>query len=559
MDREISTGNQPGTTRYQAWIDSGWTIGLWIAAIVLLTINLGGLPLRDWDEGIVAQIAREIANAPFDSLVWLFPRDINGAPYLNKPPLVHWMIALCYQVWGVSEWTARLPGALLTATSVPLLYNVGREIFFQRSTAVFAALVYLTSLPVVRQGRLAMLDGAVLCFFLVMLFCLLRSRRDLRWGLGIGLGFSCLCLTKGILGILLAAIGLVFIAWDTPRLLTSLYLWSGFGLGAIPVLLWNGAQVYHYGEKFLATHFWDQSLKRVSDTVEDNQGFVTYYLWEILKHGVPWVLFLPIAIRNAWENRNLGWAKLTLVWSGIYFAVISLMQTKLPWYAMPLYPAFALMTGAQLQRFWQPPLNSRPVQKVRIWVTVFAVLSIVAWAGAIYYTIGLRDADLQLIFSTLALTLTVTAILIARQDIQFIIVLIWGTFLTLLVLMMSSHWLWELQETFPAKPVGVMIERATARGQTIYTSYPYFRPSLNFYSQRSIVPAPPEVLLKHWREDAHPHLLIDQEFLKRLPQKQMQFLDMTDNWMLVSRAPAVKSTVTATAKKRRATVKNIKR
>lgn len=549
MDREISAGTQSGTSRYQVWIDPGWTIGLWIAAIVLLTINLGGLPLRDWDEGIVAQIAREIANAPFDSLVWLFPRDLNGAPYLNKPPLVHWMIALCYRVWGVNEWTARLPGALLTATSVPLLYRVGREIFFQRSTAVFAALVYLTSLPVVRQGRLAMLDGAVLCFFLVMLVCLLRSRRDLRWGLGVGLGFSCLCLTKGILGILLAAIGLVFIAWDTPRLLTSLYLWMGFGLGAIPVVLWNGAQIYHYGEKFLATHFWDQSLKRVSDSVENNQGFVTYYLWEIIKNGVPWVVFLPIALRNAWDNRNLGWAKLALVWSGIYFIVISLMQTKLPWYAMPLYPAFSLMIGAQLQRFWQPPLNAKPVQRSRIWMTVFVVLSIVAWVGAIYYTIGLRQADLQLIFSTLALTLTVTAILIARQDVQFVVVLIWGTYLTLLVLMMSNHWLWELQETFAAKPVGVMIQRATAKGQAIYTSYPYFRPSLNFYSERSIVPAPPETLLKHWREDVHPHLLVDRETLQKLPQKQIQFLGITDDWVLVSRAPVVKTTVTAKRKK----------
>ncbi|MBD1825228.1 glycosyltransferase family 39 protein [Cyanobacteria bacterium FACHB-DQ100] len=551
MDRKISIGNQSGTPRYQAWIDPGWTIGLWSAAIVLFTINLGVLPLRDWDEGIVAQIAREIANAPFESLTWLHPRDLNGAPYLNKPPLVHWLIALCYRIWGVSEWTTRLPGALLTATSVPLLYGIGREVFFQRSTAVFAALVYLTSLPVVRQGRLAMLDGAILCFFLAMMFCLLRSRRDLRWGLGVGLGFSCLCLTKGILGILLAAIALVFITWDTPRLLRSGYLWAGFGLGCVPVALWNGAQVYRYGEAFLATHFFDQSLKRVSDSVEDNQGLITYYVWEVLKNGVPWVVFLPIAFRHAWENRTLSWARLVLVWSGIYFAVISLMQTKLPWYAMPLYPAFALVVGAQLQRFWQPVSSEPPmIKRVRVWVSVFLVLAIVAWAGAIYYTFWVRSQpDVQLVFATLALTLTVTAVLMARQDVQFVVVLIWGTFLTLLVLMMSNYWIWELQEAFPAKPVAQMIQEATAKGQTIYTSYPYFRPSLNFYSERSIVPASSEALLKRWREDAHPYLLLDPASLKKLPQKQIQFLGMSEEWALVSRAPAVKTINTAKRKK----------
>lgn len=550
MDHEISSGQKSGiATKYQAWIDPAWSIGLWAAALLLFTINLGGLPLRDWDEGIVAQIAREISKAPFDTLAWLFPLDPNGAPYWNKPPLVHWMVALFYRIWGVNEWTSRLPGALLTATSVPLLYGIGREIFFQRSPAIFAALVYLTSLPVVRQGRLAMLDGAILCFFLAMILCVLRSRRDLRWGLGIGIAFSCICLTKGILGILLVAIALAFLAWDTPRLLTSAYLWSGFGLGCIPVVLWNGAQIVRYGNEFLGIHFWNQSLKRVSDPVEDNRGTVFYYALEVLKHGVPWVLFLPVGLRHAWENRNLSWAKLALVWSGVYFVVISVMQTKLPWYAMPLYPAFALMIGAQIQEFWQPAMFSdpRPIPKARIWMAVFLVLSIVAWAGTIYY--GMRaQPDVQLVFSTLALTLTVASILVARQDIQFIVVLIWGTYLTLLALMMSNHWVWELQETFPAKPVGVMIQRATPKGQTIYTSYSYFRPSLNFYSQRTIVPETPEGLLKRWKEDAHPHLLLDMEALKKLPQKQMQWLGTTENWVLVSRNPAVKTTVTARKK-----------
>ncbi|NJL22484.1 MAG: phospholipid carrier-dependent glycosyltransferase, partial [Leptolyngbyaceae cyanobacterium SM1_3_5] len=107
------------------------------------------LPLRDWDEGLVAQVAREIARST-DS--WLFP-SIAGQPYLNKPPLVHVLIANAFHLGGVNEWTARLPGAILTAFSVPLLYGLGRELFHRRTPAAFAALVYLTWLPVVRQGR----------------------------------------------------------------------------------------------------------------------------------------------------------------------------------------------------------------------------------------------------------------------------------------------------------------------------------------------------------------------------------------------------------------------
>ena len=115
--------------------------------------------------------------------------------------------------------------------------------------------------------------------------------------------------------------------------------------------------------------------------------------------------------------------------------------------------------------------------------------------------------------------------------------------------MMSEHWIWELRETFAAKPVGVMIQRATGKGNTIYTSYPYFRPSLNFYAQRSIVPASSQELIKRWREDNHPHLLLDEDFLKKLPRKQVQVLGMTENWFLVSRAPALKTTITAKRRK----------
>ncbi len=131
--------------------------------MLLFSINLGELPLRDWDEGTVAQVAREIWRAPAGSMRWLYPM-LGGVPYHNKPPLMHLLIAWTYSLLGVNEWTTRLPGAMLTAISVPLLYCIGREIFRQRWAAIYSALIYLTMLPVVRHGRLAMLDGAVICF-----------------------------------------------------------------------------------------------------------------------------------------------------------------------------------------------------------------------------------------------------------------------------------------------------------------------------------------------------------------------------------------------------------
>ena len=323
-----------GRVSVERWTDALWVLGLSIAALVLFLVGLGDVPLRDWDEGIVAQVAREIwrsqTGQSSDSLTWLYP-TIGGAPYLNKPTLVHWLIAQCYAIGGVNEWMTRLPGALLSALSVPLLYGIGREIFSRRTPAIFAALIYLTLLPVVRHGRLAMLDGALVCFFLVMVYCLLRSRRDLRWGLGIGIGFGLACLTKGIVGILLGAIALTFLLWDTPRLLSSGYLWAGMVLGSAPVAAWYWAQWQRYGSLFIGANLINQSFSRVWNPVEGNQGAIWYYLVELLKYTLPWLVFFPQAFKLAWENRNWSWAKLVLVWSGIYLVVISIMSTKLPW------------------------------------------------------------------------------------------------------------------------------------------------------------------------------------------------------------------------------------
>ncbi|MGL4881503.1 MAG: ArnT family glycosyltransferase, partial [Waterburya sp.] len=155
-----------------------------IAAVVLYTFNLGELPLRDWDEGIVAGVARNIWRSSFDSLTWLYPTINYDQPYWNKPPLIHWFIAISYSLFGISEWSTRIVPALLSACSVPLLYKIAIEVFTTRLAAILSACVYLTLLPIARHGRVAMLDGAIACWFCLAIWCLLRGKKDSRCLLG---------------------------------------------------------------------------------------------------------------------------------------------------------------------------------------------------------------------------------------------------------------------------------------------------------------------------------------------------------------------------------------
>ncbi|MGC9526737.1 MAG: ArnT family glycosyltransferase [Limnospira sp.] len=555
MPRPISV---PGTPRNltllsSRQVDHLWVLGLLVAAVFLFTLDLGGVALRDWDEGIVAQVARELV----DGNNWLHP-TLNGGPYLNKPPLVHGLIAIFYAIAGQNEWTARLPGALLTAASVPLLYALGRELFHRRTPAIFSALVYLTLIPVVRHGRLAMLDGAVLFFLVLMMGCVLRSRRDLRFALGSGLAFGFLCLTKGVLlGLLLGAIAFGFLLWDTPRLLTSKFLWMGLGLGLVPVAFWYGAQWQSYGQTFVQANLLNQSLSRVWESVENHQGPPWYYLLEILESTWPWLPFGLGGLMMAWRDRNWSWARLIWVWTGVYLVAISLMGTKLPWYVLPVYPAFALATGAYLAAVWyegdsetgrwrrtrRSRQSDDPCPRPdRLW-PLFSLLAFAAWVGCLYFGgtfagnfVPPGDANLQLACASVALTMAVATLLLIERDRQFLVILIWGMYLSLLLFVSSNHWVWELGEAYPVKPVASLIREHTPPDAEIYTSYPHSRPSLNFYSDRRVEPGDRQTLQQKWFNRSSPYLLLDQTALNSLELKNIKPLGTAEGWTLVTRS-----------------------
>jgi 4-amino-4-deoxy-L-arabinose transferase-like glycosyltransferase len=330
--------------------------------------------------------------------------------------------------------------------------------------------------------------------------------------------------------------------WDTPRLLTLPYFWFGIVLGSLPASLWYGAQWLHYGQ-LLGNNLFNQSFQRIWADVENNRGAPWYYLLEMLKYGMPWILFLPLGGRLAWVNRNLSWAKLAIAWAGVYFVAISLMVTKLPWYILPLYPALALMIGAQLAAFWRRgqhagiPQFAKPYSPV--WVGWFAGLALAAIGGVGYFSRHpFAELDLQLVLAAFALTMLVTAVLMARQNPQFIAVLLWGTYLSLLLLMASNNWVWELAEHYPVKPVAAMIQRFVPNGEPVYTSFPAARPSLSFYSDRPVIPTSQQKLKRLWKKEAQPYFLLDQGAIASLKLKESQVLGKAEGWMLVKKSGA---------------------
>lgn len=508
-------------------------IGLLLGAIALYTINLGNVALRDWDEAIVAGVARNIWQDFPHSDTWLHPTIDYDRPYWNKPPLVHWLVAFSYSLFGVSEWSTRLFPALLSAICVPLVYLIGREIFSSRIPALLSALVYLTLLPVVRHCRLAMLDGAITCWFCLAIWCLLRGSRDRRWLLGTGLSIGLICLTKGIMmGVLLGGIIVIFLLWHSPKILLSKYFWTGSILGIIPAIAWYLFQYLHYGRNFLNISLGQQTFNRVWEPISNVSGPPWYYLLEIAKYSLPWLIFLPWGVWLALKNRHLSWGKLVLTWSGVYLVAISVMVTKLPWYVMPIYPGLSLITGASLA------IAVTTKQYLLTWkvgLTAIATISIIA---GIYLIInGQLKLDLSLIVAIVAVSFALASLLMWLDSFYCIPTLITGFYLALLLLFHSHHWLWELNEEFPVRAISQVIKQHIPPQQEIYTAYPNLRPSLNFYSNRLVIPADDDKLKQTWQQNKPAYLLLDTQAIERLDLKAYVTLGDRPNdvtWQLIT-------------------------
>src|SRR3984893_3462965 len=80
--------------------------------------------------------------------------QIGSGPYFSKPPLVNWLIAASFKIFGVyNEWTARLPSALCVLAVAVVFVTVARRSLGKRGSTI-AALIWLTSVRIIEKGRL---------------------------------------------------------------------------------------------------------------------------------------------------------------------------------------------------------------------------------------------------------------------------------------------------------------------------------------------------------------------------------------------------------------------
>ncbi len=328
-----------------------------ILAVFLLIgfIGLGKSFLYDWDEGIYAQVAQESGFSP--SFYW------NGQPWLEKPPLIFWLINFSFLLFGKNEFAARFFMPILGALSLVFTHLLIKERLNNKIGLLALTFLLISPLFLSRSQGLNV-DGALLVSIVASLYFLTRLEKklvDKKTPSFLdyffpALAISLAILAKGIMGFLPALIWLVYLIFVQGDLLfRSFNVWLVIGLIVIVLVApWHIYQTIYFGDDFWRVYLIEHIVKRVYQPIEYHFGGKLYYIKFLISEFSWWLLpivgggllWLISWLKNKKADKNFIFF---LVWGGLVLGLFTFAKTKLFWYILPLYPVLAVLWGY----FWQ--------------------------------------------------------------------------------------------------------------------------------------------------------------------------------------------------------------
>ena len=360
--------------------DWPFLLGLALVGLVLFGYRLGAPGLMDPDEGRYAEIAREF----FVLKDWLIPH-LNLLPYLEKPPLVYWLTALSFKVFGYTEMAARLPSAASALAGLFLAYGLGRA-FWGPLPGVLSALGLATMAGYVVLGRILTLDMTFALFLNLGIglgYLALSRERSRLWLWAYG-ALALAVLTKGPVALVLAGLIWVIGVWISRRPWRALIQVRGWLLLALLTLPWFSAVQWRYPEFF---HFYvlEQHFGRFL-TPAIHPEPVYYYGPVLLGLLLPWTWLLPWALRVGPRWRDPDY-RFLVIWAAVIVVFFSLSRGKLVPYILPALLPLALLLGhglAQLTGVGRLSFNARVLKtSLLVWAgTGVALVALYFWAPA---------------------------------------------------------------------------------------------------------------------------------------------------------------------------------
>ncbi|UVC13566.1 glycosyltransferase family 39 protein [Mesorhizobium onobrychidis] len=327
--------------------------------LALICIAVAFRPLLPVDETRYLSVTWEMYSSG-----QIFVPTMNFAPYLQKPPLLFWLIDLAWDIFGASRVAAMLVIFVASSLVIWLTTRLAKTLFPGRDD-IASRVPWLVagSTIFVIYSTLILFDMLLTVFVLAALLSLLAfARSGNHWhavlaGLFIGLGI----LTKGpVVLIHVGAPILLYPFWrDRQGGLATPKFFAGAGLAIlaalIPVAIWlMPATILTKGD-FVYDLVWNQSAGRVTGKLHNSHGRPFYFYVVMLPLlFIPWIfvphvwrLHLPARIRGLIQTRSRDLSALRLLTMSFVAVVLvfSAISGKQPHYLVPVLPLATIAFG----------------------------------------------------------------------------------------------------------------------------------------------------------------------------------------------------------------------
>ncbi|MFZ6656113.1 ArnT family glycosyltransferase [Undibacterium sp. TJN19] len=346
----------PPDHRTQYPVIPTWLV--WCLAIFFVAYGLGSYPILDNNEGLYAEIPREML-ASGDWTYWIIPH-LNGLAYMEKPPLLYWLTAISFALFGEHEWAARLVPASSALACVGMMLWFGRQIG-RISAARLAAIIFISGVGVIAMSRTLMFDmlltaflsGALMCGYL---FNTTQDKKKLYWSVTL-LAFA--LLAKGFVAIILfCAVTLAYLILlsasigDFFKRLGAWFSWRALGLFFLIAAPWHVAAILTE-PIFAWFYFVNEHVLRFLGKREPHDyyaGAWWYYLPRMIIYLFPWSFFLPllILVKSVQQSAKSLHFFMTSAWL-IPVLFFSLSSAKANYYLVVVMPLAAMQLAIALE------------------------------------------------------------------------------------------------------------------------------------------------------------------------------------------------------------------
>ncbi len=331
---------------------------LLLGCVVFFSFNLSDLGLLKGDENFYFSSARRMIREGD----WITPRYHHHIRF-EKPPFYYWMVAVFFQIFGVSWFTARFTSVLMASLTVLLTYLLGLRLLSRRE-ALLSSVILATSFLFFWYARTTVTDITFLFLVTLGLFLFIKGDQDgKKWPLFLSfapLGLS--AMTKGPIGLIVAALitGIYIFKGKKFSLLRGWQAVLGIILLLAIILPWPIAMYRIHGHEYIS-HIWeveavDKSvgsllkLDRLQEIPAFAVEYLGYYIPVVLFAFTPWSLFLPFAMKRKAGTVSEGYTFIR-AWFWSVFIFFTLASFKHTHYMLLLSPALAMMIGSLFASF----------------------------------------------------------------------------------------------------------------------------------------------------------------------------------------------------------------